>query len=214
MYNKRVRYALDHFIMDRYFLPMSNTYHLKEEEESGKSDLNVTVINRNLCICGFDKKKRCDFLRTERKYGMQKCVDHILFEEQPNGWRLHLIEMKSSVGYKTWIEKIKPKVRTSYFTALAIANFLGIRVREAVAYTTFEEEKFGDIVNKANLKAKVPELGKVARDAYTDEWTKNRLFLDIGEEMQILHKRIKMVKNEATGTLEGILVLDNSIADE
>lgn len=35
MYSKRIQYAIDHFIMEQYFLPMSRQYHLREERESG-----------------------------------------------------------------------------------------------------------------------------------------------------------------------------------
>ena len=33
MYNERIQYALDNFIQSQYFMPMNNTYHLKEEKE-------------------------------------------------------------------------------------------------------------------------------------------------------------------------------------
>ena len=41
MYEKRVQYALDNFIAEKYFLDMNSEYHLKEEKDSGKSDLLV-----------------------------------------------------------------------------------------------------------------------------------------------------------------------------
>ncbi len=208
MYSKRIQYAIDHFIMEQYFLPMSRQYHLREERESGKSDLNVTIENENLCIYDFDDKKRCGFLRPDKKFGMQKSVDHILFEKWSDDWRLHLIEMKSGVGCKTWQESIKPKVRTSYFTALAIASFLGIRISEVIAYTTYEEERFGDINNGTNPRMMMPSLGRPARNPVTDEWEKNQMFLNVGEEMRIPHKRIRMVKNGMTGVLEGALVIE------
>lgn len=50
MYNKRIQYAIDNFITEYYFLPMNSKYHLKEEKESGKSDLSVTIKRTNLCI--------------------------------------------------------------------------------------------------------------------------------------------------------------------
>ncbi len=36
MYNSRIKFAIDHFIMDGYFTPMQSTYHLKETAESGQ----------------------------------------------------------------------------------------------------------------------------------------------------------------------------------
>lgn len=208
MYNNRIQYALDNFIMDQYFLPMNHHYHLREEKDSGKSDLSVVIKNDNLCIYDFDNKKKCNFLRIEKKTGMQKSVDHILFEKGLDNWRLHLIEMKSSVGRKTWQEAIKPKVRTSYLTALAIAEFLGIRVFDAVAYTTYENERFDGIEKGANPRAMIPHLGIAARNPVTDEWEKDQMFLNLGKELRIPHKKIQMSKNKATGILEGALVIE------
>lgn len=205
MFTERVQYAIDNFIMDDYFLEMQKNYHLKEEKDSGKSDLDVTIKNDNLCIYNFDDKKKCNFLRPEKTTGMQKSVDHILFEKIDDGWRLHLIEMKSGVGYKTWLESIKPKVRTSYLTSLAIADFLGIKISDVVAYTTYSEEKFSDNSNKTNPRTFVPPLGEKARNPVKDEWEKNQMFLELGEELRIVHKRIKMKKDEQSGVLLGNL---------
>lgn len=207
MYNRRIQFAIDNFIMEQYFLPMNSKYHLREEKESGKSDLSVTIKNTNLCIYDFDNKKKCGFLRTDKKIGMQKSVDHILFEEYTDKWRVHLIEMKSGVGYKTWLEAIKPKVRTSYFTALAIADFLGIQIKDVIAYTTYENEHFSEVQNAANPKAMVPALGVAARNPLEDEWNKDCMYINLGEEKKIPHKRIKMKKNVSTGVLEGSLTI-------
>lgn len=207
MQDTRVRFALDNFIAENYFLEMSNLYHLKEEQDSGKSDLTLIIANENLCIYDFDSKGKCQFLRTDKKSGMQKSVDHIIFEKCQGGWRLHLIEMKSGVGYKKWIESIKPKVRTSYFTALAIADFLGIKIGDTIAYTTYENDKFEDVNNLANPRTLVPFLGQAARDANRDEWKKDRIILNVNGEFVIPHKKIQMQRNSVTGVLEGQLTL-------
>ena len=207
MQETRIKFALDNFIVENYFLKTSNLYHLKEERDSGKSDLTLEIANENLCIYDFDNKGKCQFLRTDKKLGMQKSVDHIIFEKCQDGWRLHLIEMKSGVGYKTWFESIKPKVRTSYFTALAIADFLGIRIRDAIAYTTYENDKFGDVNNLVNSRTLVPLLGQAARDANRDEWQKDRIILNVDGEFVITHKKIQMQRNPVTGVLEGQLTL-------
>lgn len=207
MLTDRTKYAINNFIMDQFFLDMQHNYHLKEEKESGKSDLDVTIKSDNLCIYNFDDKKKCNFLKTDKKHGMQKSVDHILFEQIDDGWCLHLIEMKSSVGYSTWLESIKPKVRTSYLTSLAIADFLGIKITDIIAYTTYDEEKFSAKSNETNPRAFVPPLGKKARDPMKDEWEKDQLFLELGSELKIVHKRIKMNKDEKTGVLLGDLVI-------
>lgn len=207
MQETRVKFALENFIAENYFLKMDNVYHLKEEKDSGKSNLTLMVSNENLCIYDFDNKGKCQFLRADKKSGMQKSVDHMIFERCQVDWKLHLIEMKSGVGYKTWIESIKPKVRTSYFTALAIADFLGIRIREAIAYTTYENDKFGDMNRLADPRTLVPLLGQPARDANRDEWNKDRIILNVDGEFVISHKKIQMHRNPISGVLEGRLIL-------
>ena len=208
MYNRRVQYALDHFIEENYFLPMENSYNLKEEKEVGKSRLKVTVANDNLCIFNFDDKHKCNFLKRDKSIGLQKSVDHVLFEQRSENWRLHLIEMKSSVGFKTWNWEIKPKVRTGYLNSLAIAEFLGIKITDVIAYTTYENERFNAEENKANPRAMMPQLGMAARNPVKDEWEKDQMFLELGEEIMIPHKRIKMRKNEETGVMEGALKIE------
>lgn len=214
MWDTRVRFALDHFIVENYFLEMSHSYHLKEEKDTGKSDLILEIANENLCIYDFDNKGKCQFVRTDKKSGMQKSVDHMIFEKCRKGWKLHLIEMKSSVGYKTWLESIKPKVRTSYFTALAIADFLGIRIQEAIAYTTYENDKFDDASNLTNPRTLVPLLGLAAWDANKDEWKKDRIILNVDGEFAIVHRRIQMKRNSDTGILEGKLTIEEQCTDE
>lgn len=51
--------------------------------------------------------------------------------------KLHLIEMKSSVGNEKWIE-IKGKFRASYLLAQGIAAMLEMNIVDACMYTTFE----------------------------------------------------------------------------
>ena len=72
MHDTRVRFALDNFIADNYFLEQKRVYHLKEEKDSGKSDLTLLISNENLCIYDFDSKGKCQFLRTDKKQVCKK----------------------------------------------------------------------------------------------------------------------------------------------
>lgn len=206
MYEERVRYALDTFVEEDYFLSMQNEYHLKEEKDSGKSDLFVKIGNDNLCIYDFDNKKKCNFLRPDKKFGLQKSVDHMIFEQRPEGWILHMIEMKSSVGNKTWID-IKLKVRASYLNAYALAKVLGIKIQEIYTYTTYEEEKFGTVADTTSPKLFVPPLGKVVVDYKKDEWDKNQITIELGKKITLPHYGIKMERGTDGLVLKGTLVL-------
>lgn len=206
MFSQRIQYGLDHFIREDYFLAMEHEYHLKEERESGKSQLIVQVENDNLCICHFDEKRKCNFLRDEKTYGMQKSVDHMIFSKEENEWKLHMIEMKSGVGGDTW-KNIKQKVRTSYLTACAIGTFLGICFSDICAYTTYEKEKFNSMADTTDPKVYVPLLGERAIDFKKEEWDKGIIKIQTGDQLIFKHKEIKMKRSEDGTVLEGELEL-------
>lgn len=206
MYDQRIQYGLDYFILKDYFLAMEHEYYLKEGKESGKSELIVHIANENLCIDDFDKKRKCNFLREEKIYGMQKSVDHMIFSKEENDWKLHMIEMKSSVGGETW-KNIKQKMRTSYLTACAIGTFLGIHFSDICAYTTYEQEKFNSMTDTTNPKIYVPLLGERAIDFKKEEWDKGIIKIQTGDNLIFKHREIKMKRSEDGTMLEGVLQL-------
>lgn len=116
---------------------------LEETEETGRSELKVRLISaENLCIANIDKKKTEMQFFQQEKTSMNKRVDHIIFEHRPDHtWKVHLIEMKGSVGERKWIE-MKGKFRASYLIAQAIAGMLELQISETVMYTTFEKVRF------------------------------------------------------------------------
>ena len=206
MHDERIQWALNQCLLEDYFLNEAQTYTLEEKKDTGRSELQVHIANENLCVSDFDSKKKCGFFRQESTFGFQKSVDHIIFEKQDTGWVLHLIEMKSTVGAKTWFS-IKAKIRTSYFTALALANVLGITIIKVHTYTTFEEEKFtpkSQTVNPATLHHLT---GKLAIDPKSDEWDKEKILINVGTQISFPHKAIKMNRSEDNSRLLGALTL-------
>ena len=57
MYTTRIKYAMDNFIVENYFLPMEGSYELKENSESGKSLLVLSIEGVNICVEEYDNKK-------------------------------------------------------------------------------------------------------------------------------------------------------------
>ena len=137
------------FIINELFKPgfIEREKHeivLEEFEDTGRSELNVWLLSEdNLCIANIDKKKTdIQFWQKGSTKSLSKRVDHIIFEHQGQElWKLHLIEMKGSVGERKWTE-IKGKFRASYLVAQAIAGMLGLHISETVMYTTFEKVRF------------------------------------------------------------------------
>ena len=98
--------------------------HLEETEDSGRSILEFRLASDgNLCIKNVDcKNTQIQFFQNAKTKSMFKRVDHIIFEHlTDNHWKLHLIEMKSSVGSEKWVE-IKGKFRASYLLAQGICK--------------------------------------------------------------------------------------------
>lgn len=203
MYNARMTFAIDNFIAEEYFLPTKEKYELKEEKESGKRLLVLAVDGEHICVEEYDKKKRCGFLREHSKFGMQKCIDHFVLKNNGQAWDLHMIEMKSSIGNKTWND-IKLKMRSSLFNVKALCVFLGITVENIYTYTTYENERFIPASSTTDPKTIVPLLGKKAMDSKRDEWDKNIMKLSIDEVVTLPHRAIQMVRSEA-GELQGTL---------
>lgn len=203
MYNSRIKFAMDNFIVEDYFLPMKKVYELKETADSGKSNLTVRIDKENICIEDYDNQKKCTFVREEKKYCMKKSVDHVILINDGEKWILHLIEMKSSVGNKTWIE-IKGKFRASFLNMKAICEFLGISISHVCTYTTFENELFNSGKNMADPKALLPMLGEKAIDMKRDEWDKNIVVLNFGEKEVFRHMPLKMYR-DPSGELIGEL---------
>ena len=198
MYNTRMMYAINNFIDENYFLPMKDTYELKETEDSGKSLLKVTIEGENICVEEYDKKKRCGFLREAKKFGMQKCIDHFLLRDNGQSWDLYMIEMKSNVGDKKWRD-IKAKMRSSLLNIKALCVFLGITIDHIYTYTTYEKECFTAPENTADPKTLLPLFGEKAINFKRDEWDRNVMKIQIGENATLSHKAIKMERDDKVG---------------
>ena len=122
------------------------------------------------------------------------------FERQcEDKWKLHLIEMKGSVGERKW-DEIKGKFRASYLVAQAIAGMLEVKITETVMYTTFEKVQFApsDTMPSARRVRSGETLVRMK-----DEWAGARFGLNFGERTPFIHKAIQMTRNE-----EGILAGD------
>ena len=113
---------------------------LEETEDSGKSILEMHFgSHENLCIKNVDKKNTLlYFLKNDKNLSLFKRVDHMVFEHVADKtWKLHLIEMKSSVGCDKWTE-IKGKFRASYLLAQGLAAILEINIVDVCMYTSYE----------------------------------------------------------------------------
>ncbi|KAF5087258.1 hypothetical protein DSECCO2_48150 [anaerobic digester metagenome] len=198
----RIQYALDHFIAEKYFDAESEEYLLKEMCDSGKSELKIKITGDNLCIQDFDNRGKCNFVRPDKTIGMNRSVDHLIFRKTDDQWELHLIEMKSSIKNRKWIE-VKQKFRASYLNAKAIAAFIGITIDKVILYTTYENAEITDRPGKTtDLKSYAPKLGEKLIDI-KKEWDTGIVELNFGQYDAFRHTKIKMIRSDDQTTLLG-----------
>ena len=183
----------DDFSMER---GSSNAeYCLEENDSNGVSRLTVHIAGRSLCLQHVDAHPVCGLWQKDKTMGWTKNVDHCIFEQAANGWILHMVEMKTSVGRRTWQESIKPKFRSSYLNMRALAAILDIPIVETRTYTTYLNDKF-EMEAVANPRIAHPYLGDLQRNPFT-EWRSDRVAVNLGSRVLFPHRRIKMAKKDA-----------------
>ena len=199
--NVKKREFIINELMVKNFVECENSIiYLEETEDSGRSILEFQLASDgNLSIKNVDgKNTQMHFFQNEKGKSMFKRVDHIIFEHlTEDDWKLHLIEMKSSVGNEKWIE-VKGKFRASYLFAQGIAAMLEMHIVDTCMYTTFENDYFS--LPNTMPTARRLRLGE-KQVKPQDEWDGRDFGLNFGTRFKFMHKPIPMKR---TGeTLEG-----------
>lgn len=152
------------------------------------------VSDENLIIKNVDKKNtQMYFFQSSGTKSMLKRVDHIVFEHiSDNNWKLHLIEMKSNIFDKKWIE-VKGKFRASYLLSQGIAAMLEMNIAEICMYTTYENVHFScpeTMPSARRLPLGIPQIKP------QDEWNGGKVGLNFGTEIRFSHIPTQMRRNE------------------
>lgn len=194
--NEKRNYVIENLLMDKFIESESEVIQLEEKEESGKSLLEIHLKDKeNLSIKNIDMKNtQMYYFRSDKNLSLYKRVDHIVFEHiSDDDWKLHLIEMKSSVGRNKWTE-IKGKFRASYLWAQGIAAMLDINIISTHMYTSYEK------VQLAASDTMPTERRLLVGEHYVkmeEEWNGNKFTLNFGTKICFKHTPIEMVRNEA-----------------
>ena len=215
----RINYALKNFLNDNFrYDSDSSTYELLELADEGKSRLTVHVgTTENICVKNYDKFPKWGIINNSKKLHLSKCVDHFIFKQNQLGtWELHIFEMKTSVGFKTWNE-IKYKLRPSYLSIKTIAIYLGIPIKDEniIIHTTYEHDCM-EIKNMDTPRIAMPSIGGKAIDVKKNEWdaglinvpivvSKNNPY-DFHTTVKLRHKKILMHRAK-DGFLENTISL-------
>lgn len=202
---KKREFIINELMVKDFIECEQNIIHLEETEDSGKSILEFRLESGdNLSIKNVDfKNTQMCFFQNSKVKSMFKRVDHIIFEHLTDeDWKLHLIEMKSSVGNEKWIE-VKGKFRASYLFAQGIAAMLEMHIVDTCMYTTYENVHLS--LPKTMPTARRLRLGE-KQVKPQDEWDGRDFGLNFGTRIKFMHKPIPMKR---TGeTLEGVFVSD------
>lgn len=169
---------------------------LEEIEASGRTKLTVQIDSQNnYCIKNPDNNgmTHIGFFKKEKECSMQKRVDYIIFEKKEDElWVIHLIEMKTTVGEKTWGGE-KGKFRASLLLSKGIASMLGMSIKDVKMYTTYEKVDLS-----CDVHAPTARRGHVGKKMVRaeDEWSGKDFGLNFGERIKFQHIPIKMEESE------------------
>lgn len=195
MNEKKRKFIIDELMIKDFIEHSTNVIQLEEKEDTGKSELNFQVMsNKNLIIKNVDKKHtEIYFFQNTKEKSMFKRVDHIIFENlSDNDWKIHLIEMKTSVGNEKWNE-VKGKFRSSYLLAQSIAAMLEMNILETYMYTTYEKVHLS--LSETMPSARRLLLGEKLVNPQK-EWDGNEFGLNFGIRMNFIHIPIQMQRDE------------------
>lgn len=193
--NQKRKYIIDNLFVDNFIEFESRIVYLEEKEDSGKSLLEIQLNkDGNLSIKNVDMKNtHMYYFKSDKVFSMNKRVDHIIFEYvSENDWKLHLIEMKSSVGRKKWNE-IKGKFRASYLLAQGIAAMLELNIVSTHMYTSYEKVQL-------EVSDTLPSERRMRIGEHyvkpEEEWAGDKFALNFGERLTFEHIPIQMTRNE------------------
>lgn len=193
--NQKRKYIIDNLFVDNFIEFESRIIYLEEKEDSGKSLLEIQLNkDGNLSIKNVDMKNtHMYYFKSDKVFSMNKRVDHIIFEYvSENEWKLHLIEMKSSVGRKKWNE-IKGKFRASYLLAQGIAAMLELNIVSTHMYTSYEKVQL-------EVSDTLPSERRMRIGEHyvkpEEEWAGDKFALNFGERLTFEHIPIQMTRKE------------------
>lgn len=193
--NQKRKYIIDNLFVDNFIEFESRIIYLEEKEDSGKSLLEIQLNKEgNLSIKNVDMKNtHMYYFKSDKVFSMNKRVDHIIFEYvSENDWKLHLIEMKSSVGRKKWNE-IKGKFRASYLLAQGIAAMLELNIVSTHMYTSYEKVQL-------EVSDTLPSERRMRIGEHyvkpEEEWAGDKFALNFGERLTFEHIPIQMTRKE------------------
>ena len=208
MIDKRVSYALEHFLDNVYFESQQEMYELREKSKQGKARIFLTVGSKdNICVKNYDDTPFWNILRQEKNM-LRKRIDHFILRKNSNVWELHLIEIKKTVNVNVW-QSVKTQMSGSYLTIKALLTFLGISIQNEniFVYTAYGEDKM--TVNNSEAEGVTTgtfKTGERILNPKLEEWDAGLIYIPIIDlNGNIYFEKFKHTKIEMTVADDGVL---------
>ncbi len=158
--------------------------HLTEKTKEGCADLCLTVHRPCILFRNLEHKKPGYFKN-------QKCSDYVIFESASGPWRLHIFELKRSVGKSEWTQ-IKKQFLGAVQNACALAGVLNIQIDwdQIYVYTVFRNDKFLNLANPAKERMRMYEHSSA--NEMKNDWNDHILIMDYPGAGSFKHLKIKL----------------------
>ena len=169
------------FAPDKYrVVNAGDSVQLNEKSKDGKASINCTCQEETL-VFPTPERNVLPYLDETIK-GARACADKFLSTANEDGWDLHVIELKKTIGTDTFA-KSKNQFRMGIYNGRALAGFMGMRLKEIHLHSAFRSDRIRSISpgNLAAMRAQNNwEIQKII-----EEWNANQCTLSVDLEERI-----------------------------
>ena len=174
------------FAADKYCLVNAgDSVRLNEKSKDGKASIECTCQEETL-VFPTPERNVLPYLDETIK-GARACADKFLFTANEDGWDLHVIELKKTIGTDTFA-KSKNQFRMGIYNGRALAGFMGMKLKEIHLHSAFRSDRIHSISpgNLAAMRAQNNwEIQKIIEEWNADQCT---LSVDLEERTYTLGK--------------------------
>ena len=174
------------FAPDKYCLVNAgDSVRLNEKSKDGKASIECTCQEETL-VFPTPERNVLPYLDETIK-GARACADKFLFTANEDGWDLHVIELKKTIGTDTFA-KSKNQFRMGIYNGRALAGFMGMKLKEIHLHSAFRSDRIHSISpgNLAAMRAQNNwEIQKIIEEWNADQCT---LSVDFEERTYTLGK--------------------------
>ena len=174
------------FAPDKYCLVNAgDSVRLNEKSKDGKASIECTCQEETL-VFPTPERNVLPYLDETIK-GARDCADKFLFTANEDGWDLHVIELKKTIGTDTFA-KSKNQFRMGIYNGRALAGFMGMKLKEIHLHSAFRSDRIHSISpgNLAAMRAQNNwEIQKIIEEWNADQCT---LSVDLEERTYTLGK--------------------------